>query len=452
MKKERTYLLLEEKNIYAAFIYLALPVMLANVLKSLHDLVDTYFIGQMENSVSAQAGISISWPLLNIFMALSIGLAVAGVAVISQYLGAKEEEKAKEYIALLLILSIGIGVLFNGLLYIIAPSVLDFMGAKGAVYEQALIYMRTRSFEMPFLFIFTAFQATRQARGDTTTPVILSVIAILINIVLTALFIRVYQMGIFGAGLSTVIGQIAIVPIALYLMFSKRQRLHLTRKDLYIKSKNLSKLVRIALPSAGSQAFSSLGFLILQAIILAYGERVAAAFSIGNKISNLLLIPVSALGSVLAAFVGQNIGARNKERAKKAYRVSSNVAVAISCVGGLIIYPCREFLLGLLTNDTETLEIAMEYIFWVLLTQPLMSLFQNYMGVFNGSGNTKYSFYIATARLWVIRLPLILFMKNVTDLGRSGIWYAMVISNLVIILYAKFLFRKVDFEPKIKVR
>lgn len=450
MNKDRTYLLLEEKNIYAAFIYLALPVMLANVLKSLHDLVDTYFIGQMENSVSAQAGISISWPLLNIFMALSIGLAVAGVAVISQYLGAKEEEEAKEYIALLLILSIGIGVLFNGILYVIAPSVLDFMGAEGAVYEQALIYMRTRSFEMPFLFIFTAFQATRQARGDTTTPVILSVVAVLINIILTALFIRVYNMGILGAGLSTVIGQIAIIPVALYLMFSKRQRLHLSMKDLHIKPKNLSKLVGIALPSAGSQAFSSLGFLILQAIILAYGERVAAAFSIGNKISNLLLIPVSALGSVLAAFVGQNIGARNKERAKKAYRVSRNVAVVISCIGALIIYPCREVLLGLLTNDGETVQIAMEYMFWVILTQPLMSLFQNYMGVFNGSGNTKYSFYIATARLWVIRLPLIMFMKNVTDLGRSGIWYAMVISNFVIILYAMFLFRKVDFEPKIK--
>lgn len=450
MKKDRTYLLLEEKNIYSAFIYLALPVMLANILKSLHDLVDTYFIGQMENSVSAQAGISISWPLLNIFLALSIGLAVAGVAVISQYLGAKDEEKAKEYIALLLILSIGFGVVFNAILYAIAPSVLHFMGAEGAVYEQALIYMRTRSFEMPFLFTFTAFQATRQARGDTTTPVILSVIAIVINIILTAMFIRVYNMGILGAGLSTVISQLAIVPVALYLMFSKRQPLHLTKKDMHINTKNFTKLAGIAMPSAGSQAFSSLGFLILQAIILAYGERVAAAFSLGNKISNLLLIPVSALGSVLAAFVGQNIGARNKERANKAYRVSRNVAVAIACIGGIIIYPFREFLLGLLTNDAETLQIAMEYMFWVLLTQPLMSLFQNYMGVFNGSGNTKYSFYMATARLWVIRLPLILLMKNVTDLGRSGIWYAMVISNFVIILYAKFLFSKVDFEPKIR--
>ncbi|WP_167958414.1 MATE family efflux transporter [Anaerosporobacter faecicola] len=255
MKKERSYLLLEEKNIYGAFIYLALPVMLANIMKSLHDLVDTYFIGQMDNSVSAQAGISITWPLLNIFLSLSVGLAVAGVAVISQYLGAKDEKSAKEYIALLLVLSIGIGVIFNAILYVIAPMVLHFMGAKGAVYEQALIYMRARSFEMPFLFIFTAFQASRQARGDTTSPVILSVISIIINIILTALFIQVYHMGILGADLSTVIGQIAIVPISLYLMFSKRQKLHLTRKDLRIKTTNLTKLIGIAMPSAGSQAF-----------------------------------------------------------------------------------------------------------------------------------------------------------------------------------------------------
>ncbi len=158
---------------------------------------------------------------------------------------------------------------------------------------------------------------------------------------------------------------------------------------------------------------------------------------------------MSALGSVLAAFVGQNVGARNKERAKQAYKVSRNVAVGIACIGGVIIYPFRETLLGLLTNDGKTLSIAMEYLFWVLLTQPLMSLFQNYIGVFNGSGNTRYSFYIATARLWVVRLPLILFMRNFTNFGRSGIWYAMVISNFIIILYAKYLFRKVDFEPKI---
>jgi Na+-driven multidrug efflux pump len=106
-------------------------------------------------------------------------------------------------------------------------------------------------------------------------------------------------------------------------------------------------------------------------------------------------------------------------------------------------------MLSLLTNDADTLKIALEYMIWVLLTQPLMALFQNYMGVFNGSGNTKYSFIIASVRLWMIRLPLIFFFKYFTDLGRSGIWYAMVISNIVILMLAQVLFRKVDFERKV---
>ena len=80
------------------------------------------------------------------------------------------------------------------------------------------------------------------------------------------------------------------------------------RKDLCFDPKRFRLLGRLALPSASSQALSSLGFLILQAVILDYGEVVSAAFSIGNKISNLLLMPIMALGSVLAAFVGQNIG------------------------------------------------------------------------------------------------------------------------------------------------
>lgn len=104
-------------------------------------------------------------------------------------------------------------------------------------------------------------------------------------------------------------------------------------------------------------------------------------------------------------------------------------------------------MMGLLTNNADTLAVAVEYGFWVLATQPLMALFQNYLGVFNGSGNTRYSFLVATVRLWLIRLPLILFFKTFTAIGREGIWYAMVISNVLILFYAAYLFRKVDFKP-----
>ena len=106
--------------------------------------------------------------------------------------------------------------------------------------------------------------------------------------------------------------------------------------------------------------------------------------------------------------MGQNIGAGNGGRARNAYRVSRNVAFGLAVVGSLLLYPLRVYAIQLLTNDPLTQSHAMEYVFWVLATQPLMALFQNYLGVFNGSGHTGYAFLMSTARLWAVRLPLIL--------------------------------------------
>lgn len=451
MEDRKSYLILKEKNLYKAFLILAIPVFFANLLKSFHDLVDTYFIGGLENSVDAQAGISITWPLINIFLSFSVGLSVAGVALISQLIGAKKEEKAKKYAALLVSLSAMLGVIVTVLLYFTSPFIMRWMGAKGGTYECAVTYLRIRAFEMPCLFIFSAYQAIRQAKGDTISPVVLSIIAIVTNIILTALFVKEYNMGIAGAAIATLIGQALIVPICLFRIFKKKNDFRIYFKDLKPNKEDVLKITKFAAPSAISQALASLGFLVLQALILSYGDQTSAAFSLGNKISNLLLMPIMALGSILAAYVGQNVGARNKERAKQAYKTSKNLALIISIIGILVLIPVRHYVLSLLTNDNTTLEIASEYVIWVLITQPLMGLFQNYIGVFNGSGNTSYSFIMATVRLWFIRLPMILIMKHVFEMDRSCVWITMNVSNLLILFLGAYLYRKVDYEPKIKV-
>lgn len=450
MKKDKSQLILHEKNMYKAFLVLSLPVMGANFLKALHDMVDTFFVGQMENSVAAQAGMSISWPLLNILLSFNVGLAVAGVALISQFLGADQNEEARHYSGLLLSASVITGVIVNALLFAVSPVIMRLMGAYGDVLTCAVDYLRIRSFEMVFVFMFTAFQAVRQAQGDTVTPVILSVISVIVNIIFTAVFIRIMNMGVKGAAYATVLGQAAVTPFILWGFFKGKSKFRLGIRDIIMDGKGMKKLVRIAAPSAGSQALSSFGFLILQAVILDYGKEVSAAFSIGNKISNMLLIVVMAISTVMAAFVGQNIGADNKERAQKSYIVSRNIALAMTFIGVIVLFPVRKFMVGLLSNDPRTIEITMEYIFWVLFTQPLFAMFQNYLGVFNGSGNTRLSLWMSVARLWFMRLPMILVFKICTDLGRKGIWYSMVISNVLIVLLGHFLLKKVDYEPKIK--
>ncbi len=449
MKKDRQQLLLYEKNLYKSFIILALPLFGVNLLTSMNDLIDTYFVGNMPDSVAAQAGMSVSWPLIAILTSFNMGLAVAGVAVISQFLGAGKKNDARKYSGMLVVLAVILGVIINLLLYFLSPPVLRLMGAEDGVYTSALTYVQVRSFEMIFTFVFAAFQSIRQSKGDTLTPVIYSTIGIFVNIGLNALFIKGMGMGVFGAALATVISQAIKVPFCIYHLFVEKGESRLLLSDLRLDWDCIGKLVKIAIPSASAQAFSSFGFLFLQVFILSYGESVAAAFSLGNKVSNLLLMPVMALGSVLATFVGQNIGKGNKERALKSYKVCRNLGVAVSVIGSAILLPVREWAIGLLSNDAETVMIGAEYGIYVFLMQPLMAMFQSYLSLFNGSGKTQYSFIMTTARLWGLRLPMIWLFQHFTDFGRNGIWWAMLLSNIFIVLLSALLFRKVDFSAGI---
>lgn len=451
MTENKRELILHEKNILKGIVILAMPVFLSNILKSLHDLVDTYFIGQLPEHISEPGlvAVAINWPVLFVFLSFSIGLSIAGVAIMSQLVGANKEREASKYGAQLLLLSITLGIILGGLVFLFTPLINQAMGARGDVLLAANKYLRIRSLEMVPLFMFVTYQALRQSSGDTITPVILNVIAVIINIILTPIFIRGFGMGVEGAALATLIGQTVILPAALYLMFHNKKGVYIRLSDLKPDVAISKEIVKMAIPSASSQAITSFGFVVLQSIILSYGTQVSAAFSLGNRISSLILHPVMAIGSILAAYVGQNIGARNKERARESYRVARNLSVITMIVGISIILPLRGYITGFLVNSSEVVRLSNEYLVWLLLGMPLMAIFQNYIGVFNGSGNTRMSFKLSVARLWVIRVPLVIIAREM-GMDHSSIWYAMLISNILILFYGVYLFKQVDFEPKVR--
>ena len=102
-------------------------------------------------------------------------------------------------------------------------------------------------------------------------------------------------------------------------------------------------------------------------------------------------------------------------------------------------------------NDPVALSLTSEYMFYLLIGLPLMAIFQTFMGTFNGTGDTKFTFILTVTRLWVLRIPLVILMKSFSDLGPSGIWYAMLFSNLLIIPVAMVMYRRIDYQPKVSV-
>ena len=454
-QKARKYLILEDKNIIKGIVIMALPLFASNLLKSLHDIVDSYFLARMDGSedviASTLAAINIHWPIYNIFSALGIGLGIAGVGIISQYLGSGKERTAKLYAAKLLTFSFVLGAIVNAILFFGAPAISRWMGATDLTFDYSVTYFRYRSMEFTFVYVFFAYQAIRQASGDTISPVRLSVISIFINMFLTWLFISEFKMGIAGAGLSTLISQAIIVPFAVYNLFFSKNHPRIEVRDLGYDEHILKEISKFAIPSAAAQAFSSLGFAVIQAMILSYGIIVSSGFSTGNRISSLLLNPVMAIGSVVTAYIGQNIGANNPARAKKSYEVARNLSVGIMTAGVLLIIPfakpIAEFIVG--TRNASIVAVTVEYSIWILGTQPLMAMFQTHLSAFNGSGNNKYALIMTFTRLWILRVPLVLIFKYATDVGYAGIWYAMVISNLIILFMGSYLYRKVKFQRKV---
>ncbi len=447
-------LILKDPNIYKGLLLLAIPLMINNFIKTIHDLIDMYFVSNIpQYSTEAISSISLTFPVIFAFIALGIGLSAAGTALISQQVGSGQHEEARKYASQLVVIALIAGILLNVFSFFGAPMIMRLMGTSGYVFENSVKYIQIRSFELPVVFLFFAFTAIRQASGDTVTPVIYGIITILVNIILTPLLVSYYNLGVSGAAYATLIANIIIMPMGLIKLFKAKSGVTIASKYLPLDINISRHIIKIAVPASLGQAFTAIGFGIMNGIIVSYGVQTVAAFSVGNRLVSLILHPVMAIGGVLAAFIGQNIGNQNIPRAKETFRKAMILSVAIMIVGSAVLMNFRGYFASFfIKDDIVALALTKEYMFFLFIGLPLMAIFQTFLGTFNGTGNTKYTFIISTTRLWLLRIPTVFFFKYFTDLGSAGIWYAMLVSNILISFLGIYLYKKIDFRPKITIR
>ncbi len=444
--------ILNGKNMMKTMFLLSLPVMFNNILKALHDLVDTVVVAQIDDApevVSSQiAAIGFVGPIIMICQALALGIMVAGLALMSQYIGARRDDKAQKVSGQLFLLCIFIGIFFNIVLYVFSPTILRLMNAEGDLYKYSLSYLRIRSFELTGLFIFYAYQATRQAQGDMLSPVIWNVLSIIMNIILTVILVTVVKMNIIGAAIATVVANMALVPICI-IHLSRSKTLKLNYQSMKFDTHVIGKVFRLGWPAAVSQAFTSLGFLLINATIAGYNDEILSVITVGNRINSMLLFPAMGVSTVLATFVGQNIGAQNITNARKSFKCALFLSLTISIGGALVVLPCRELLASALLKLPEEIELCKTYLFYLLGGLPLMSIFQCFNGCFQGAGRTDFSLILSTARLWVMRIPIIFLMLYVFDVGEQSVWLCMCISNFGAVILGIILYNFVDFKPRL---
>lgn len=405
---------------------LAGPIMLNNIIQSIYNLTDTYFVGQLGST--EMAAMTLVFPVIFFFMSIGMGINIAGTSLISQYIGDKKKDEATkvagEILTISFLISIGLGIPGG----IAAPYIIKLMGGSGQLLTIATQFLRTMLFGMPTLFLFLAFTAIKQGQGDTVTPMKYTAVSVGLNIILDPIFIFTLDFGVQGAAFATILSRGIFAAYAIYTLFFHRNGIVIEKKDL-ILDRNILKLIKIGIPSSIGQSMAAFGFMFLNGFIISFGQTTLAAFGIGNRINSLVLMPAMGIGNALATIVGQNLGANQIDRAKKAVKTSAGLSTLFLIIGGVIFFPLIPIVLKIFSDDPLVINQGITYLRLITLSLPLMGFFQIFIGTFQGSGHTIYAMILMIGRLWALRLPMIMLFKYYTNWGSNSVWYAMVLSN-----------------------
>jgi len=460
MKNKKEMML--KAPMYKVVLAMALPVMMSNLMQTLYNLADTYWVGQYEMIKGFEgemlSAIVLIFPAIGMLLALGTGISTACISLISQYIGANNEIHAKQVAAQALTFSFLASIILGIVGAIFTPNIVSLLGATDMVLENGITYLRLMMLGLPTIFLFFTFNSIKQAQGDTFSPMLFSILSVTLNIILDPIFMIVFDMGIAGAAIATILSRGLFITFAIASLFKDSKRhMKLDYHDLKLDKTIITHIFKIGFPASISSVMSSFGFGVLNRFVIGFGVSTLTAFGIGNRITGLILMPAMGIGSALGAIVGTNLGANNLKRAKQSVKVSFLLSSAILIAGGAIIFIFAENIVLQFNNVPEIVEQATWYLKLIIATIPLMAAFSVLNGTFIGSGHTGLSLLISAGRLWALRIPMIILFKQFTNLGTNSVWFAMIISNFVICIIGYVIYKsgvwetKIVKEPKVKV-
>lgn len=419
--------------ILPTMVLLAWPVMLTGALQALYNLVDAFWLGRLGTAAVAAPGMA--WPILFFFMSFAGGFQAAGATFVAQHFGARDREGAEESAGQVLAFLALASVVLGALGFFLSPVILRLIRAPEEIHPLALVYLQIECAGLPIMFVAQAFGGLMLGLGNTRTAMYLSVGSLLLNGVLDPLFIFGWgpfpAWGVAGAAAATVLSRALVGAVGLGLLFSGRAGIRLHLRNLRPRLARILPILRVGLPNVLDQASTSLGFVMMMGLVSGFGTAVVAAYTVGNRVINLVNVISWGAGSALVAMVGQNLGADQTERAGRVAR--QGISATFLALVGLyfVTLLLRRPLFGLFVADPEVIRQGSFYIAVFGTSVPFFGLFDGAAATFRGSGHTVPPMVMAIVRLWLLRVLLSWALAYPLGFGTTGMWAGMALSNFL---------------------
>ena len=380
-------------NVYGLLIRFAVPLLLGNLFQQLYNTVDTWVVGNYVGKEAFSAVGTVS-PIINMLIGTFLGLSIGAGVVISQYYGAKQEQKVSETVHTALVMTAILGVLFTFIGVLMTPPMLRLMKTPAEVFPEAQRYLTIYFSGIFGLLLYNMGAGILRAVGDSQRPFYFLVLSTTLNIGLDLLFVIVFHMGVAGVAYATIIAQGLSAVLVLLLLMRAKNCVRVSLRALKLHMDPLKKIVKVGVPAALQRAITSFSNVFVQSYINYFGADVMGGWTAYTKVDAFLFLPMQSVSSGATTFVGQNLGVNDVARAKKGIRVAMVIAMACNLI---IMVPVIVFAPALVRFFNGTPEVITYGTLFLRMMSPfyvLCCVNQILAGSLRGAGDSKTPMFI----------------------------------------------------------
>jgi len=403
-----------EGKISTKIIRFALPVFLGNLFQQLYNLIDALVVGNFV-STQALAAITSTGSLVFLLVGFFSGTFTGAGVVISKFFGARDDESVSKAVHTSIAFALISGLVLTVVGTILSPQILRLMQTPDDVYDLALSYVRIQFLGIMGVVLYNSANGIFQAVGDSKHPLYFLMISSFTNVVLDIAFVTIFDWGVPGVAVATIIAQFLSVGLA-FAKLSKAEGPHRVQlKKIAIDRKMLRQIIRIGLPSGIQNSVIAFANVIVQSSINVFGSAAAAGYGASAKLEGFVFIPITSLAMSMSTFVGQNLGARNYERARKGASFGIISCILISEAIGVATYIFAPQLIKLFTDDPSSVLAGAAKNRITAFFYFALALSHTMAGILRGAGKSKIPMFVMLGSWCIFRVFYIQVIAKLFD-------------------------------------
>ncbi len=429
----------------------SIPMLLGNIAQQLYNTADTVIVGIYvgDNALSAVGSAS---PILNLLLALFVGIATGAGIVISQRYGARDRAGLSKTIGN----CISLTFLATLVIMIVGPMItrpmLELRDTPASIIDWCADYLNIYFWGIIGFFFYNMLSGVLRGLGDSVSALGFLLLAAALNVVLDLWFVAGFGMGVPGVALATVLAQ----AISAVFCFIKLMRMgdifDLNRECFKLEKRYAGRIISIGVPSGITQAIMACSMMVVQSLTNSMGEMVIAANVIIMRVDGFAMMPNFSFGQAMSVYTGQNVGAGKWRRVQKGVVQGTGIAQAFSTVITIVLLFLNSYLFAIFTDTAELIDLAGRMMEIMAVGYIAVSITQSLGGIMRGAGDTVSPMWISIITTVILRVPV---AYGIAWMTRSATWpnghpYALSISLLVSWVMGTIISSAVFYRSKVR--